>query len=210
VDDYIAKKGMRPDELEHILFDMDERYFKMTGTRICFGFEKAKLEKVMKWFLKEAMKRRGKYLWFRDIEWGTRDKIERIMFRVANRYSQHSIYHKKGMGDLENQLIRLRSAAHDDICDALAMLPEMLNGTGVVKKKVTVDSEFDWWRARAIARKRGLASEEAQKGIINEHANPHTNQPTGMPKVKVVKKPFIFGNKGIKRSSRVPCQVAYR
>jgi hypothetical protein len=90
------------------------------------------------------------------------------------------------------------------------MLPEMLNGTGVVKKVKKETDEFDWWRSRAIARKRGLASEEAQKGIINEHANPHTNQPTGMPKVKVVKKPYVFGSKGIKRPSRVPCQVAYR
>lgn len=126
IDDYICKRGLRPDEYENIIFDMNDRYEKLTGKRGCFGFEKAKLEKVMKWFLQEAMKRRGKYLWFKDISWGTQDKIERIMFRLANRYAQHSIYHKKGMGDLENQLIRLRSVAHDDIADAVAMLPEML------------------------------------------------------------------------------------
>jgi len=123
---YVVKRGLRPDEFENIIFDMNEQYEKLTGKRVCFGFEKANLEKVMKWFLEEAMKRRGKYLWFKDIEWGTADKIARIMFRVANRYSQHSIYHQKGMGDLENQLIRLRSAANDDISDALSMLPEML------------------------------------------------------------------------------------
>ena len=210
VDDYIMKKGMRPDELEHILFDMDLRYDKMTGHRVCFGFEKAKLEKVMKWFLREAMKRRGKFLWFKDVEWGTRDKIERIMFRIANRYSQHSIYHKKGMGILENQLVRLRSATHDDGADALAMLPEMLSGTMPLKKKKTDEDEFNWWRSRAIARKRGLQSEEAKKGVINEHANPHTSSPTGMPLVKTVKKGYVFGSKGIKRPSRVPCQIAYR
>lgn len=126
VDDYIEKKGMRPDEFERLIFDLNERYEKLTGKRVCFGFEKAKLEKVMKWFLQESMKRNGKYLWFKDIAWGTQDKVERIMFRIANRYSQHSVYHKKGMGNLENQLIRLRSAAHDDLCDSLAMLPEIL------------------------------------------------------------------------------------
>lgn len=126
VDDYICKRGLRPDEFEEIIFGMAGRYYGMTGKRVCFGFEKAKLEKVMKWFLQEAMKRRGEFLWFKDIAWGTQDKVERIMFRVANRYSQHSIYHKHGMGNLENQLIRLRSAAHDDLADALAMLPEML------------------------------------------------------------------------------------
>lgn len=126
IDNYINKKGLRPDEFERIIFDMNIKYEAMTGKRVCFGFEKAKLEKVMKWFLQETMKRTGKYLWFKDILWGTQDKIERIMFRVANRYSQNSIYHKSGMGDLENQLIRLRSVAHEDLADALAMLPEIL------------------------------------------------------------------------------------
>lgn len=126
VDNYINKKGMRPDEFERLIFDINSRYESMTGKRVCFGFEKAKLEKVMKWFLQESMKRTGKYLWFKDIAWGTQDKVERIMFRIANRYSQHSVYHKSGMGDLENQLIRLRSVAHEDLADALAMLPEIL------------------------------------------------------------------------------------
>lgn len=127
VDDYVMKKGLRPDEFENLIFDMNSRYESMTGKRVKFGFEKAKLEKVMKWFLQEAMKRRNKWLWFKDINWGTQDKVARIMFRLANRYSQHSVYHKKGMGDLENQLIRLRSTAHDDGADALGMLPEMLS-----------------------------------------------------------------------------------
>lgn len=116
INDYVVKRGLRPDEFENIIFDMNETYERLTGKRGAFGFEKAKLEKVMKWFLREAMKRRSKYLWFKDIAWGTQDKIERIMFRLGNRYAQHGVYHKKGMGDLENQLIRLRSAAHDDLC----------------------------------------------------------------------------------------------
>ncbi len=142
VDDYICKRGLRPDEFEQIVYDMNGKYELLTGKRVCFGFEKAKLEKVMKWFLQEAMKRRGKYLWFKDIAWGTHDKVERIMFRVANRYSQHSIYHKRGMGDLENQLIRLRSVAHDDIADALAMLPEMLAWSPSVAKKPDPEDRF--------------------------------------------------------------------
>lgn len=126
IDTYINKKGMRPDEFENIIFDMNDRYLAMTGKRVCFGFEKAMLEKLMKWFLKEAMKRTGKFLWFKDIAWGTTDKVARIMYRMANRYSQHSVYHRRGMGDLENQLIRLRSAAHEDLCDSVSMLPELL------------------------------------------------------------------------------------
>lgn len=146
VDTYICKKGLRPDEFEQIVFDMNARYEALTGKRVCFGFEKAKLEKVMKWFLQEAMKRTNKWLWFKDINWGTQDKISRIMFRVANRYAQHSIYHKKGMGDLENQLIRLRSAAHDDLADALGMLPEMLAYAPVKAKAEALKDNFGFWR----------------------------------------------------------------
>lgn len=142
VDAYVVKKGLRPDEFENIVFDMNARYEAMTGKRICFGFEKAKLEKVMKWFLQEAMKRRNKWLWFKDINWGTQDKISRIMFRIANRYTQHSVYHQKGMGDLENQLIRLRSAAHDDLADALGMLPEILFYAPTVGKPVVPTDKF--------------------------------------------------------------------
>lgn len=156
--DYIVKRGLRPDELENIVFDMDAQYSALTGKRVQFGFEKAKLEKVMTWFLKEAMKRRGRWLWFKDISWGTQDKIERIMFRVANRYSQHSVYHKKGMGDLENQLIRLRSAAHDDLADAMAMLPEMLSyAPSAAKKEKGPEDEFMWWRRKAIEAKKPKA-----------------------------------------------------
>jgi hypothetical protein len=123
---------------------MNARYEQMTGKRVCFGFEKAKLEKVMKWFLQEAMKRRGKYLWFKDIAWGTQDKIERIMFRVANRYAQHSVYHRVGMGELENQLIRLRSVAHEDCADALAMLPEILQFAPLKAKEPEKKDIFNW------------------------------------------------------------------
>lgn len=155
IDRYIVKRGLRPDEFENIIFDMNERYEKLTGKRVCFGFEKAKLEKVMKWFLQESMKRRNKWLWFKDIAWGTQDKVERIMFRLANRYAQHSIYHMKGMGDLENQLIRLRSVAHEDIADATAMLPEILTYAPTAKKPEQPEDMFRFlqkqtslWRER--------------------------------------------------------------
>ena len=150
VDDYICKRGLRPDEFEEILFNMNDKYERLTGKRVQFGFEKAKLEKVMKWFIREAMRRRNKFLWFRDIEWGTRDKIERIMFRIANRYAQHSVYHKKGMGDLENQLIRLKSSAHDDLADALAMIPEMLRNAPIKEKPKQPEDMFKFLQKQTV------------------------------------------------------------
>lgn len=139
IDDYVNKKGLRPDELENILFDMSSKYEKRTGKRVTIGFEKAKLEKVSKWFLSEAQRRRNQWLLIKDVSWGTLDKVERIMNRLGNRYAQHAVYHKKGMGLLENQLVRLRSTAHDDIADAVGMLPELLQFAP--KKKATIPKD---------------------------------------------------------------------
>lgn len=173
VDTYIARRGMRPDELEEIIFSMSERYFKLTGKRVQIGFEKAKLEKVMKWFLQEAQRRRNQWLWMKDINWGTQDKIERILGRVGNRYAQHSIYHLKGMGELENQLIRLKSVAHDDICDALGMLPEMLAYAPSVKKPVERDDAFNFMRKqtsiyRAKAERPYVFGQKSNPSIVDK------------------------------------------
>lgn len=148
IDTYIAKKGLRPNELENLIFELSTKYERLTGKRVQIGFEKAKLEKVMKWFLGEAQRRRNKFLWLTDINWGTRDKIERVLARLGNRYAQHSVFHKTGMGDLENQLIRLRSTAHDDIADAAAMLPEMLSFASTKKVPTPKSDKFEWLRTQ--------------------------------------------------------------
>lgn len=144
-DDYFIKKGLRPEEFEETVFSMNDRMEKLTGKRVPNGFEKAKLEKVMKWWLGEAMKRRNKFLWLKDLQWDG-DKIQRILTRLANRYAQHSIYHKKGMGDLENQLIRIRSVAHDDIADAAQGVVQLLNYAPKQKSQTVSEDSFNWWR----------------------------------------------------------------
>ncbi len=147
-DSYIHKKGLRPNEWENIAFDLSERYQAMTGKRVCIGIEKAKYEKVMKWFLREAQKRRNSWLWFKEVNWGTKDKIERIMTRLANRYENHSVYHRRGMGALENELVRLRSTPHDDIADAAAMLPEILSVRPEIRKPSPKTDKFEFWRSQ--------------------------------------------------------------
>ena len=133
-DNYICRKGMRPNEVEEALFEMSFRLEKLTKSRVPIGFEKAKLEKVMKWFLGEAMRRRKVYLWLKDLQWDG-DKLQRIMVRLSNRYANHVIFHKRGMGELENQLIRLRSVAHDDIADAAQGVVQLLEYPKNIKVK---------------------------------------------------------------------------
>jgi hypothetical protein len=149
VDDYIFEKGVRPDRLEEILFTMDARLRAITGTPVPFGFEKAKYEKIMQYLLKLAMQKRNKALWFKPLLWDG-DKITRIITRLQPRYKQHMIFHKKGMGDLEAQLTRIRSVAHDDLADAVQGLVQLLEYPKQEKQPSEKDDNFMWWRKQAI------------------------------------------------------------
>ena len=155
IGDYICKKGLRPNQIEEYLFVMVEKIEKQTGSRVPIGFEKAKLEKVTKWFLKRAMRQRNRYLIIKDLQWGT-DKVERILSKLEPRYSQHTVFHKQGMGDLELQLKRVRSAAHDDLADAAQGLVQLLTYPKSTKKKQAPveDEGFDWLRKLTIDAKK--------------------------------------------------------
>ena len=153
VDNYICKKGLRPHEIEETLFSMEARLRTITGSSVPVGFEKANLEKVVRHLLKEAMKTRNHYLILKDLEW-TKDKISRIETRLEPRYKQHVIYHKTGMGDLEYQLLKFPSGAHEDLPDALQGLVQLLQYPKSKKKPDIVDDEFEWWRKRAMKHKK--------------------------------------------------------
>ena len=151
IDSYICEKGVKPDKLEEIIFTMEARLRKLTKSPVPIGFEKAKLEKVMKHLLRLAMRKRNQALWFKDLEWD-KDKIQRIITRLQPRYKQHMIFHRKGMGDLENQLIRVRSAAHDDLADAEQGIVQLLEYPKAKVKQHEEEDAFNWWRKKAIQR----------------------------------------------------------
>lgn len=147
--DYIFKKGVRPNEFEEIIFGMEQRLKAITGTIVPIGFEKAKLEKVMKWFLKQAMRRRNRFLRLVDLRC-SKEKVERIVTVLEPRYSQHTLYHKRNMGELETQLIRLRSATHDDLADAEAMVVRLLQYPKTIKKKKADDDDTTFMKLREL------------------------------------------------------------
>lgn len=150
IDDYICKKGMRPHELEEILFSMEQRLRSITKQRPPIGWEKAKLEKVMQYLLKQAMRRRNYYLIFKPLQWDT-DKIQRVTTRLEPRYAQHTIFHRRNMGELEHQLLRFPSGTHDDLPDALQGLVQLLQYPKKPKKVVeNKDDEFEWWRKQSL------------------------------------------------------------
>jgi hypothetical protein len=110
------------------------------------------LEKVTLHILKREMRARNYFITTKDLKWGN-DKVSRIEVQLEPRYSQGTIYHKVGMGDLEHQLMRFPSGTHDDIIDALQGLCQMLNFPKSKAKEVTNDTQFDWLRKHAIPNK---------------------------------------------------------
>ena len=109
----------------------------------------------------------------KDINWGTQDKVERILGRVGNRYAQHTVYHQKGMGDLENQLIRLRSVAHDDIADCVGMLPEMLAYAPLQSKEKPKEDVFRFlqkqtasYRGRSLRTSQYMFGHKRQDSVV--------------------------------------------
>lgn len=153
VENYICKKGLRPDEIEEIIFSMEQRLKSITKSSVYVGFEKAKLEKVMTWLLKQAMRKRNHYLNLKELQWDM-DKIQRIVTRLQPRYTQHVIYHKHGMGELEHQLLRVPSGVHDDLPDALQGIIQLLEYPRQLPKQETPENHFDWLRRKAIEAKK--------------------------------------------------------
>jgi len=153
VDHYLCKKGLRPDELEETLYAWEQRLRSITGGIVPIGMEKAKLEKVMRWLLKQAARKRNHYLILKDLLWD-KDKITRITTRLASRYINHTIYHRQGMGELEYQLLRVPSGTHDDLPDALQGVVQLLGIPKKVKREPDYDDEFMWWRKLSIDSKK--------------------------------------------------------
>lgn len=142
LDEYICKKGMKPDEIIPIIFDLDRKYRELTGSPVYFAFEKAKLEKFIKWMLQKEMRKRSHYLILKDIKWDT-DKITRIVTHLQPRYANHTIYHRHNYGEYEKQLIRIPSGTHDDLPDAAQGVCQVLKNVKRKKNAVEEDSMFN-------------------------------------------------------------------
>ena len=140
VSKYFCKKGVRPDEFSEVLFNMESSLRRITNHSVPIGFEKGKIEKINKWFLKQECRRRNHYLIIKDVPWVT-DKITRIVTPLQPRYAMNSIYHMEGMGDLEYQLMRIPSGAHEDIPDSLQIAVRLLEYAPVLRKKNHCEEE---------------------------------------------------------------------
>lgn len=149
---YIHQIGLRPDRIAEYLFVMVERLEKMTGNYVPIGFEKAMLENVTKWVLRDEMKKRNKALVTKELVWD-KDKLSRIESRLMPRYNQKMIYHLEDMGDLEHQLERFPYGTHDDLIDAEQGLVQLLQFPKSPSKAAIPEDHFNWWRNQVLKKK---------------------------------------------------------
>lgn len=142
IEEYISEKGLKPNDVSEHLFVMANRLKAITGHEPSVGFEKSMLENITQWFLMQEMRKRNRFLITKDLVWDA-DKITRIETRLISRYSQHVIFHKKGMGDLEHQLIRFPYGTHDDLVDAEQGLVQLLQYPLKAYKAPNPHDEFE-------------------------------------------------------------------
>jgi muconolactone delta-isomerase len=152
---YFAEKGVRPDRLEEVIFFLADKLESLTGSKVPIGMEKAKLEKVMKWVLRQAMRRRNRFLLLTDLKWDV-DKLARIETRLQPRYANNSIYHMDDMGELEHQLLRFPAAAFDDLPDALQGLVQILQHPKHRKVEKPPVDQFEMMRRLAIGQRKSI------------------------------------------------------
>jgi len=103
---------------------------------------------VTQHLLKEEMRKRGEYLIIKPLKWES-DKISRITVSLEARYANNVIFHRHGMGELEDQLIQFPYSAHDDIIDAASGCCSLLKYPKVVGSSDQSESEdpmFDYVR----------------------------------------------------------------
>lgn len=146
--EYVHQIGLRPDRIADYLFTMVERLEKMTGNYVPVGLEKAMLENVTKWVLRDEMKKRNKAIVMKELVWD-KDKLSRIESRLLPRYNQHMIFHLENMGDLEHQLERFPYGTHDDLIDAEQGIVQLLQYPKTPSKAEVPEDNFNWWRNQA-------------------------------------------------------------
>jgi hypothetical protein len=137
IDSYVCERGLRPDGFAEHIFSLHDRLKGITGGFIPVGMEKAMLENVSKWNLQREMRARNKFISLVELTWES-DKITRNENVLCPRFSQHVMFFRRSMGDLEHQLLRFPSGTHDDLCLVGDTLIKTYRGD-IPIREVTVD-----------------------------------------------------------------------
>jgi len=111
--DYIQKR-MLPNEIIDQVFSMVN-----TWHPIKMGIEVVQYQKMLALELKNQMRFKNNYFTLEEImpRW---EKQARIRSILQPRYSNRTVFHKRGMVEIEEELLKFPHGKHDDIIDALS------------------------------------------------------------------------------------------
>ena len=104
------------------LFDLIVKWINRYGSdRIRkVGIETINYEELDVFFTEQMRKKNKFFIKERLMPDRGKSKNLRIQTAMEARYKNHAVFHKKGMWDLEDELIRFPVGRHDDLIDALA------------------------------------------------------------------------------------------
>lgn len=119
---------------------------RMFETKQAFNVDKVGVEQkafkdTLEPTVREEMNRRGIFFQIEELK-GRNSKITRIESLVP-RFENHKIYLRKGMEDLEDELIRFPLAKHDDLSDGLAYINDLAQKPNAkIVKRQKIYSQF--------------------------------------------------------------------
>jgi predicted phage terminase large subunit-like protein len=119
----VAKRARyTPTELVDLVFRINDQFHPKV-----IGIESVAYQKALLYMLDEEMKRRQRVIPAQEVHPGTdKSKEMRISGVLVPRYEWGRIYHAKGLEDLESELLLFPRASHDDICDALSTMDNII------------------------------------------------------------------------------------
>ena len=129
------------------------------------GIETIAFQRVLKFWLDDEMRERGKFLVIDELKTSDKAKPDRIL-ALQPRFSAKTVYIKGWMAELEDELIRFRypesNQLHDDLIDALAYQLEI-----IYKPLVTEEKKLTFMSPAWYEDKFGRKPEESN--IANPH-----------------------------------------
>jgi len=129
------------------------------------GIEVVAFQRVLKFWLDDEMRVRGKFLVIEELKTSDRTKPDRIL-ALQPRFSAKTVYIKGWMADLEDELIRFRypesNQLHDDLIDALAYQLEIIYKPLVTQEKKLVYMSPAWYEDK-------FGGKPEESNIANPH-----------------------------------------
>jgi phage terminase large subunit-like protein len=159
---------LNPREIINTLFDLYEAYPK-THT---IGIETVAWQRALRFFAQEEMRRRGKFLPILELRTDTRVSKPMRIRGLIPRFSNHTVFIRPFMKDLEDQLFK--RSKNDDLVDALAY--QLQVATRTPQPDVRLIDVVDPWSLEGmlmeLAKKNAGYSPVLHRNLVNAYEDP--------------------------------------